>query len=248
MEETATDKHVLFSARCFAGYEVLFSASVNHMVSLEWSARIRRSPLLRLIVDLKIWAEDLRRRRYGSNDETVSALAKRHLLLQKLRSCNLNVVIETGTFLGDTANFLAARGYSVITVEIEPRIAAWARARFDGVANVRVVEGDSGLLMTGLIADLDQPALFYLDGHYSGGETGKGQHETPVVKEVEVILRDAPSGSFVIIDDARCFGRLQDYPSLIDFLSSLRDRGVDDAVVMDDSIQFSIRRHLCAKA
>jgi len=247
MEETATDKHVLFSATCFAGYEVLFSASVNHMVSLEWSARLRRSPLLRLIVDLKIWAEDLRRRRYGSNDETVSALAKRHLLLQKLRSCNLNVVIETGTFLGDTANFLAARGYSVITVEIEPRIAAWARARFDGFANVRVVEGDSGLLMTGLIADLDQPALFYLDGHYSGGETGKGQHETPVVKEVEVILRDAPSGSFVIIDDARCFGRLKDYPSLIDFLSSLRDRGVDDAVVMDDSIQFSIRRHLCAK-
>jgi hypothetical protein len=113
------------------------------------------------------------------------------------------------------------------------------------VANVRVVEGDSEQLMTGLIAELDQPALFYLDRHYSGGQTGKGQHETPVVKEVEAILRDAPNGSFVIIDDARWFGRLQDYPPLLDFLCSLRDRGVDDAVVMNDSIQFSIRRHLC---
>jgi SAM-dependent methyltransferase len=215
------------------------------MVSIEWSARLRRSPLLRLIVDLKTWAEDLRRRLSSSNNGTVSALAKRHLLLAKLRSCNLNVVIETGTFLGDTTHFLAARGYSVVTIEVEPRLAAWARARFDGVANVRVVEGDSEQLMSGLIANLDQPALFYLDGHYSGGETGKGQHETPVVKEVEAILREAPSGSFVIIDDVRCFGRLKDYPPLLDFLASLRDRGVDDAVVMNDSIQFSIRRHLC---
>ena len=51
-----------------------------------------------------------------------------------------------------------------------------------------------------------------------------GQHETPVVKEVEAILRDAPNGSFVIIDDARSFGRLQDYPPLLDFLCSFRDR------------------------
>jgi len=106
------------------------------------------------------------------------------------------------------------------------------------------VEGDSEQLMTGLIADLDQPALFYLDGHYSGGQTGKGQHEIPVVKEVEAILRDAPNGSFVIIDDARSFGRLQDYPPLLDFLVHF-ETGCDDAVVMNDSIQFSIRRHLC---
>ena len=87
-----------------------------------------------------------------------------------------------------------------------------------------MVEGDSEQLMTGLTADLDQPALFYLDGHYSGGQTRKGQHETPMVKEVEAILRDAPNGSFVIIDDARSFGRLQDYSPLLDFLCSLRDR------------------------
>ena len=123
------------------------------MVSIEWSARLRRSPLLRLLVDLKTRLEDLHQRFSGSNSETVSALAKRYLLLAKLRSRNLNVVIETGTFLGDTTHFLASRGYSVVTVEVEPRLASWARARFDSVANVRVVEGDSEHLMTGLIAD-----------------------------------------------------------------------------------------------
>src|SRR5262245_40603815 len=113
------------------------------MVSIEWSARLRRSPWLHWLVDLKTWVEDFRLRLSASNNETVSALAKRHLLLAKLRSCNLNVVIETGTFLGDTTHFLAAKGYRVVTVEVEPRLAAWARARFDGIANVRVVEGDS---------------------------------------------------------------------------------------------------------
>jgi SAM-dependent methyltransferase len=213
------------------------------MVSFERNARLRRSPLSRSIVNFKTWVEHLRWIFSGAKNETASPLAKRRSLLAKLRSCNLHVVIETGTFLGDTTHFLASRGYSVVTVEVEPRLAAWARARFDGVANVRVIEGDSEQLMTGLIADLDQPALFYLDGHYSGSGTGKGQHETSVVREVEAILRDAPSGSFVIIDDARCFGRLPDYPPIHDFLSSLRDRGVDDAVVTDDSIRFSILRH-----
>ena len=47
-----------------------------------------------------------------------------------------------------------------------------------------------------------------------------------MVKEVEAILRDAPNGSFVIIDDARSFGRLQDYPPLLDFLCFISRQGV----------------------
>ena len=213
------------------------------MVSIEWNARLRRSPLSRSIVDLKIWVEHLCWKFFDGRNDTASPLAKRRSILAELHSCNLRVVIETGTFLGDTTHFLASRGNAVVTVEVEPKLAALARVRFDGVANVRVIEGDSERLMADLIADLDQPALFYLDGHYSGSGTGEGQHETPVVKEVEAILRDAPSGSFVIIDDARCFGQLPDYPSLHDFLSSLRDRGIDDAIVQDDSIRFSVLRH-----
>jgi hypothetical protein len=212
------------------------------MNSFERNARLRRSPLSKWIIDLKTWIEHLRWKFSGDGRQAPSAVAKRRIILDMLLSCNLRTVVETGTFLGDTTHFLSSRGYHVLSVEIDPQLATLARARFNRDENVQIIEGDSGKLMPGLIAELDQPALFYLDGHYSGSGTGKGEHETSVVKEVEAILAGARDRSFVIIDDARCFGLLPDYPVLAEFLTLLRNRGVCDAIVKDDSIRFSVQR------
>ena len=38
-----------------------------------------------------------------------------------------------------------------------------------------------------LVRQLDGPALFWLDGHYSGGDTAKGELDTPVSAELESI-------------------------------------------------------------
>lgn len=214
------------------------------MIPIELHARLRRSPLTRWIIELKLWTDHFRWRFSGGDKQALSAYGKRQLILDVLSSCNLQTVIETGTFLGDTTHYLASRGYHVTSVELDSRLAALARARFDGVGNVQVIEGDSGKLMPGLIVKLEQPALFYLDGHYSGGDTGKGEQETPIVKEIEAILAGAPIGSFVIIDDARCFGLMPDYPPRDEFLTMLQKRGVGYAIVKDDSIRFSIRQNV----
>jgi len=63
---------------------------------------------------------------------------------------------------------------------------------------------------------LPEPALFWLDGHYSGGNTGKGEKETPIMEEIETIL-SSPLPHVVLVDDARCFGTEKDYPTLSDF-------------------------------
>ena len=216
------------------------------MDSIERNARLRRSLLSRWIVDLKTRLDHLRWKFSGEERQALSAVAKRRMILDALRSRDLRTVVETGTFLGDTTYFLSSRGYRVVTIEVDPRLANLARARFDGDDHVQAVEGDSGTLMPELIAKLDQPVLFYLDGHYSGTGTGKGEHETPVVKEVEAILAGARDGSFVIIDDARCFGAWPDFPPLAEFLALLRNRGVGDAIVRDDNIRFSVRRNPAA--
>jgi hypothetical protein len=214
------------------------------MLSIEQHGAVRRFFVSRWVVDLKAWIDHLRGK-FGEG-QTLSAVAKRRMILQELRSHNLQTVVETGTFLGDTAYFLSSRGYQVITVEIAPKLAALARARFSGIDTVTTVEGDSGKLMPKLVADLIQPALFYLDGHYSGGETEKGELETPVVAEVEAILAGAKDGSVVIIDDARCFGASPDFPDLAEFLTLLKKRGVGDAVVIDDTVRFCVKRKVQA--
>jgi SAM-dependent methyltransferase len=212
------------------------------MASFKLHALLRRSPFVRWIVELKTRINHCRWKFLAADRQTLSAYAKRQLILDTLTTCNLRTVLETGTFLGDTTHFLSSRGYRVVTVEIDPRLAAMARIRFHNVDNIQIIEGDSGSLLPGLIAKLGEPALFYLDGHYSGGGTGKGEQETPVVKEVAAILADAQRGSFVIIDDARCFGLLPDYPPLAEFLKMLRDRGIGNAIVKDDTIRFSVER------
>lgn len=210
------------------------------MDSTLWKARLRRSSLTRWIINLRSWHEHLRWKLSESKHEWISTIAKRRSLLDTLRSHNLQILVETGTYFGDTAHFVGSRGYRVVTVEVEPRLAALARERFKPAKNITVLQGDSGRIMAEITSGLDQRALFYLDGHYSGGRTGRGELETPVLKEVETILAQAPIGSIVIVDDARCFGSSPDYPLLADFLSGLRRKGVEDAIVMDDSIRFSV--------
>lgn len=131
------------------------------MASIEWKARLRRSSFSRWIVDLKTWVDHLRWKFSGGERQTLSAVAKRHMILEELRSRNLRTIIETGTFLGDTTYFLSSRGYRVITLEIDPRWASLARARFNCHDNVRTIEGDSAKLMPELVSDLDQPATIF---------------------------------------------------------------------------------------
>jgi len=83
--------------------------------------------------------------------------------------------------------------------------------------NVEVLEGDSGRLMpqffivsTGCAIFPRWPFLRRCDG--------RGELDTPICNEIDAILRLAPAGSFVVIDDARCFGTDSHYPDLADFL------------------------------
>src|SRR5215469_2310152 len=209
------------------------------MVSVEWHARLRRSALSNWIVTLKDRLDYMRWRRAGAEGSTCP-LQKRYSLRDLLRAHNLRLVVETGTFLGDMAAFLSARGFDVITIELDPTLAALARRRFAGNRRVQLIEGDSGTRLPTVVNQLTYPALFYLDAHYSGPGTGKGEIETPISAEIDLILTRAPAKSVVAIDDARCFGTEPDYPPLQDFLGALGARGVADARVVNDAIVFSV--------
>jgi hypothetical protein len=65
-----------------------------------------------------------------------------------------------------------------------------------------------------LVNKLEGPALFWLDGHYSGGYTARGEEDTPIYKELSCILEAPEKGHVVIIDDARCFGNDPAYPTI----------------------------------
>jgi hypothetical protein len=122
------------------------------------------------------------------------------------------VLVETGTLRGDTVAALRSKFDRVYSVELDDRLFEQACARFRGASNVQILHGDSGKVLPAILADLQQPAMFWLDGHYSGGITAKGDTDTPLRDELRAIFSHRMPGHVTLIDDARCLGS-GDYPS-----------------------------------
>lgn len=141
-------------------------------------------------------------------------LAKQRLLTTLADRHGLEVLVETGTYLGDMIEAMKSRFGRVISIELSRDLYERAARRFHHDAHVELVHGDSGAALGPIVARLSVPALFWLDGHHSAGETAKGDDETPILAELGHIL-DAPERRHVIVvDDARLFGTDPAYPTL----------------------------------
>ena len=116
------------------------------------------------------------------------------------------VFVETGTYLGNTTAGAAHLFRTVHTIELDEQLYERARKRFENVPNVTCHHGNSPDVLRSLAATIDEPALFYLDAHWSGGATAHGEVEVPLLEELEII-RERSQGDFIIIDDARLIGK-----------------------------------------
>ena len=130
--------------------------------------------------------------------------------------------IETGTFRGKTTRFLSRLASQVYTIEAAEKYYENARKRFSGT-NVKVLHGLSEEVMPGLLPGLSGDICFWLDGHFSAGDTFEGAKHCPVEDELDCIAQNMGQFSRVsiLIDDVRCFlpseTSYRDYPTL-DFL------------------------------
>jgi len=66
--------------------------------------------------------------------------------------------------------------------------------------------GDSGKVLGELAPTLTQPTIFFLDGHWSSGDTGRGEKDCPLVEEITHIATAFKHKGIIIVDDFRLFG------------------------------------------
>jgi len=130
------------------------------------------------------------------------------------RAFGLTTLVETGTYLGDMIEAQRERFQQVWSIELSPELYRAARAKFAHAGNVTLLQGDSGEVIESVVTQVKGPALFWLDGHYSAGITARGSLETPVKRELEIVLGSA-NCHVILVDDARCFGT-GDFPTLDD--------------------------------
>lgn len=132
---------------------------------------------------------------------------------------NLTTLIETGTFEGGTIQGCLDSFEKIISIEVDQKLCSKAQDKFSDYPHVTIIHGDSGETLPLVLKSINQPCLFWLDGHYvSGSPFGKSELDTPIWKELHHILNHTIRNHVILIDDARCYiGPNQvsvDYPTI----------------------------------
>lgn len=165
-------------------------------------------------------------------------VVKQNNLMACARKYGLRIIVETGTYRGDTVQAMRNDFERIYSIELSPMLFAQAQDRFRSAPNVELIHGDSGEKLANLMRRLDQPTLFWLDGHYSAGITAKGDKITPIFEELEHILSAPVRNHVIVIDDARLFGTDPGYPDLEELIRFVRAHKPDAEIeVADDSIR-----------
>jgi hypothetical protein len=140
-------------------------------------------------------------------------LHKVNVIKDYQRKLNYNIFVETGTYRGDMIDAQKQNFNDIYSIELSEKYFENAKKRFKSSKNIHLFLGDSGLIISNVLRKINESAIFWLDGHYSGGDTAKGELECPIYKELEAIFQ-TKHNHLLIIDDARCFIGTNSYPSV----------------------------------
>ncbi len=131
-------------------------------------------------------------------------------LLQKYAG-NRKIFVETGTAKGEGLQTALEFGQlqKLYSVEANAEVYAKACERFAGNSKVECLLGDGGQVLKGLLRYIQEPAIFWLDSHWSTGEAplAAGVSPCPLLAELRAIAEHPIKDHVILIDDIRYFWR-----------------------------------------
>ena len=161
--------------------------------------------------------------------------SKQRIVERFQKEYGYNVLIETGTFLGDMVEAQQNNFKKIFSIELQHDFAEKAKERFKGMGHIRILEGDSGRLLETILSEIREPAIFWLDAHYSGGLTARGDNECPIFQEIDAIFATKEK-HLLLIDDARLFSGTGDYPTIDQLTKYILDKDPRYKVSVDNDI------------
>lgn len=144
----------------------------------------------------------------------VPAKLKTNTIRQYAKQYGTKTLIETGTYRGDTIAATIGVFERAYSIELSEELATKAQTRFANDARVTILQGNSASELANILEQIDSPALFWLDAHYSAGITSGGDNDAPILKELEAILAHSVKNHIILIDDAREFTGQNGYPTI----------------------------------
>ena len=140
--------------------------------------------------------------------------ALKQIVIEEFRKkFNYDILIETGTFQGDMVETQRKNFKEIYSIELSEKLFNECKMRFSRFNHINLLQGDSSDVLPVIMKKNSSPAIFWLDGHYSGGITAKGTKSCPIYEELNAVFSNGLN-HVLLIDDARDFNGLNDYPAL----------------------------------
>lgn len=149
--------------------------------------------------------------------------------------------VETGTYCGSTTAWAANHFAHVSTIELSEQLYKKTSERLAYLKNVTFILGDSRNELSKIIERSQGPIIFWLDAHWSGGNTAGEEDQCPLLEELKIIY-SSQYEHIVMIDDARTFtlpprkpNNYNQFPTISDIVTAVQPFNVY-LVVLDDVI------------
>lgn len=144
--------------------------------------------------------------------------------------------IETGAFLGDGIHHAIRAGFEEIySIELSEHYFQHCKHRYQKKGHVHLLLGDSAIILGELLDEIDCRCTFWLDGHYSGGNTAQGKSYTALMRELMSIKEHFIKDHTILIDDVRLFDTVEmDFISLSDVVEMIRSINPDYVFAFED--------------
>ena|SRR5687768_8843024 len=152
------------------------------------------------------------------------------------KASGYKLFIETGTYLGDMVYAQLNNFSKIYSIELGEDLYRNAVQKFQQFPHVKILPGNSGKVLAELMKNIHEPAIFWLDGHYSGGITAKGEKECPIYEELDCIFNAGRFDHILLIDDARCFVGTVDYPTVKELTGYILERNPAATIDVENDI------------
>ncbi len=154
----------------------------------------------------------------------------------KSYSSNINILIETGTYYGVCIDVCKDSFSKIISIEIGKKLYENAKKKYSKNNNIELYNGNSYLELNKILKNINERCVFWLDAHYSEGNTEKGELDCYLIEELKSIEKHHIKNHVIIIDNIECCEKLiKDYPSISELINQINMINLNYNIKIEES-------------
>ena len=168
------------------------------------------------------------------------------IVIDLARLGGATVFVETGTYYGSTTRWASNHFESVHTIERAENLYNLYSDELAKFKGVTPYFGDSRDILPQIVNAIgEQRAIYWLDGHWSGGDTAGEHDECPLLDELACL--SSRTEDIILIDDARLFlcapplpHKPSQWPTIADIINALPTSARKPFVQIIDDVIFVV--------